>query len=127
MRRPHGTFVWRDLLTTDVEKAKAFFTATLGWTYENFQLEGEPYFLIKSGQTVVGGLGTLGQGLLETDASYWIAFIEVNDIDRRFAVALEHGATTIRAPHDVPGIGRICVLRDPTGAFVGWMQGSDPA
>ena len=127
MGRAHGTIVWHDLLTTDVEKAKAFFTATLGWTYENFQLEGEPYFLIKSGEEIVGGLGTLDQGLIDTDAAYWITFVEVTGIDRRFAVALEHGATTIRAPFDVPGIGRICVLRDPTGAFIGWMQGSDPA
>lgn len=122
MGRAHGTFAWHDLLTTDVEKAKAFFTATLGWTYEDYQLEGELYFVIKSGEEMVGGLGTLGQGYLDTDQSYWIAFLEVNEIDGRFAFALEQGATAIRAPHDVPGIGRICVLRDPTGALIGWMQ-----
>ena len=123
MSRPHGTFAWNDLLTTDVEKAKAFFTATLGWTFEDFSLEGRPYFVIRSGDHMVGGLGGLESGDIETTQSYWIAFIEVTDIDKRFAIALEHGASAIRPPHDVEGIGRICVLRDPTGAAIGWMQG----
>jgi predicted enzyme related to lactoylglutathione lyase len=56
MSRPHGLFAWHDLLTTDVEKAKAFFTATLGWSYENYDLADEPYFIIRSGDEMVGGL-----------------------------------------------------------------------
>lgn len=72
---------------------------------------------------MVGGLGGLESGAVETADSYWIAFIEVDGIDERFATALEHRATTIRPPHDVEGIGRVCVLRDPTGAIIGWMQG----
>ncbi len=123
MSRPHGLFAWHDLLATDVEKAKAFFTATLDWTYENYDLAGEPYFVIRSGDEMVGGLGTLSQGYLAGPQSYWLGFVEVNDIDRRFAIAVEHGASVIRGPHDVPGIGRLCVLSDPTGATIGWMQG----
>lgn len=123
MGRPHGIFAWHDLLTTDVEKAKAFFTATLGWTYQDYDLAGEPYFVIKSGDEMVGGLGTLAQGFLDSSQSYWLGFIEVNDIDRRFALAVEQGASVVRPPHDVPGIGRLCVLHDPTGAVIGWMQG----
>lgn len=122
MGRPHGTFAWNDLLTTDVEKAKAFFTRTLGWAYEDFSLEGHPYFVIRSGDEMVGGLGAIEQGDVETGTSYWIGFIEVDTIDERFATALQLGATVIRPPHDVENIGRVCVLRDPTGALIGWMQ-----
>lgn len=122
MSRPHGTFAWNDLLTSDVEKAKAFFTRTLGWTYEDYSLEGQPYFVIRSGDAMVGGLGAIEQGDVETTLSYWLAFIEVADIDERFALALEAGATAIRPPHDIASIGRVCVLRDPTGAAIGWMQ-----
>jgi uncharacterized protein len=122
MDRPHGTFVWNDLLTTDVEAAKAFFAATLGWTYEDFSLDGQPYFVIRSGSEMVGGLGAIEQGDIEAAQSYWIGFIEVADIDRRYATALNSGALPIRPPHDVPSIGRVCVLRDPTGAAIGWMQ-----
>ena len=122
MTRPHGTFVWNDLLTTDVERAKAFFSRTLGWTYEDFSLEGQPYFVIRSGEEMVGGLGAIEHGDVETTSSYWIGFIEVENLDERFATALEAGATAVRPPHDVRGIGRVCVLRDPTGAVIGWLQ-----
>lgn len=73
---------------------------------------------------MVGGLGSLAQGDHQADQSYWIGFIEVDRIDARFATALEHGATAIRPPHDVENIGRVCVLLDPTGALIGWMQSS---
>ena len=124
MARKHGVFVWNELLTTDVEKAKAFFGATLGWSFRERELDGHPYAVIWSGEEMVGGLGALETGDVETTQSYWLAFIEVTDIAERFATALEHGATAIRPPHDVEGIGRVCVLRDPTGAVIGWMQGT---
>lgn len=123
MARQHGTIVWNDLLTSNVERAKRFYAETLGWTYEDFSLAGQPYFVIRSGETMVGGLGAIEHGDLETTQSYWLAFIEVSEIDERFAQALEAGATAIRPPHTVPDVGRVCVLRDPTGAAIGWMQG----
>jgi predicted enzyme related to lactoylglutathione lyase len=30
-------------------------------------------------------------------------------------------ATPMRPPFDVPGVGRIAILREPGGAVVGWM------
>jgi predicted enzyme related to lactoylglutathione lyase len=55
----------------------------------------------------------------------WLTSIEVTDIDRRFAEALSLGATAVTPPHDVPGIGRVATLRDPTGGLVCWMTGSE--
>lgn len=123
--RPHGTVAWTELLSRDPAKAKAFFGETLGWTFEDFSFGGPPYWVIKSGDAMVGGLGGLDAGDVDTDDSYWITFIEVDEIDRRFQNAVELGATAIRAPHDVPNVGRVAVLRDPTGAVVGWMTGAE--
>jgi uncharacterized protein len=123
--RPHGIVAWSELLSRDPEKARAFFAETLGWTFEDFSFGGPPYWVIKSGEAMVGGLGGLDAGDVETDESYWITFIEVDEIDRRFQLALELGATAIREPHDVPNVGRVAVLRDPTGALVGWMRGAE--
>ncbi len=122
--RAHGTVAWSELLSTNPERAKDFFSKTLGWTFEDFSFGGPPYWVIKSGEAMVGGLGGLDAGDVDTDQSYWITFIEVDEIDRRYAVALSEGATEIRAPHDVPNVGRVAVLRDPTGAVVGWMTGA---
>ncbi|HEV7275714.1 MAG TPA: VOC family protein [Devosiaceae bacterium] len=123
--RPHGSFAWNELLTTDPKQAKDFFAETLGWQFDDFSFGGPPYWVIRSGETMVGGLGGLDAGDVETDQSYWLGFIEVDEIDRRYARALDLGATGIRGPHDVPNVGRVAVLRDPTGALIGWMRGLD--
>jgi predicted enzyme related to lactoylglutathione lyase len=36
--------------------------------------------------------------------------------------AIGLGANALQAPHDVPNVGRVAVLRDPTGAVIGWLQ-----
>jgi uncharacterized protein len=122
--REHGTVAWSELLSTDPQRARDFFGKTLGWSFEDFSFGGPAYWVIKSGEAMVGGLGGLDAGDVDTDQSYWITFIEVDEIDRRYALALSEGATEIRAPHDVPNVGRVAVLRDPTGAVVGWMTGA---
>ncbi len=122
----HGMFVWNELATSDVERAKAFYAATLGWTYDSFPMSGRPYWVAKSGDWYVGGIGGVEIGSLPVSSSYWFSFIEVDDVDRRIAAALERGAKVIRAPHDVPNVGRVAVLEDPTGAAVGWMTPVKP-
>jgi predicted enzyme related to lactoylglutathione lyase len=124
MAREHGTIAWSELLSSDPARAKEFFAITLGWSFEDFSFGGPPYWVIRSGETMVGGLGGLDAGDVDTTESYWITFIEVDEIDRRYAMAVAAGATEVRAPHDVPSVGRVAVLRDPTGAVVGWMTGA---
>jgi predicted enzyme related to lactoylglutathione lyase len=123
--RPHGTVAWTELLSTDPEAAKRFYGETLGWTFEQFPLGDAPYWVIKSGDAMVGGLGGMASADHRAPETYWLTSIEVADIDRRFADAMRLGATAIAAPHDVPGIGRVATLRDPTGGLVCWMQGAE--
>jgi predicted enzyme related to lactoylglutathione lyase len=123
--RQHGTVAWTELLSTDPEAAKAFYEKTLGWTFERFPLGDAPYWVIKAGDTMVGGLGGMASADHKSDETYWLTSLEVTDIDRRFAEALTLGATAITPPHDVPGIGRVATLRDPTGGVVSWMTGAE--
>ena len=39
-RGSHGTFVWNELMTRDVERAKAFYQETIGWSFEPMQMPG---------------------------------------------------------------------------------------
>lgn len=75
---------------------------------------------------MVGGLGGLEIGSTPGTTSYWFSFIEVEDLDIRIAKAVELGATVIRPAEDVPNVGRVAVLRDPTGAAIGWMTSLKP-
>jgi uncharacterized protein len=124
--RQHGTFAWNELATNDPERAMAFFRKTLGWEFEEFSLEEGPYWVASSGGTLVGGIGNMATGAVAATEPYWFGFIEVDDIDRRIEMARAEDAVILRPPHDVPGVGRVAVLRDPTGAAVGWMTGVKP-
>lgn len=117
----HGAFVWNELATTDPAAAMAFYAATLGWTFEEFPLPDGPYWVARSGGRVVGGLGGMETGAVPGATPYWFSFVEVDDVDARLAKAVAAGATVLRPPEDVPGVGRVAVLRDPTGAAIGWM------
>jgi predicted enzyme related to lactoylglutathione lyase len=48
-------------------------------------------------------------------------YLAVDDVDARVKKATKAGATLMRPLFDIPGIGRIAILRQPGGAGVGWM------
>ena len=52
---------------------------------------------------------------------HWMTYIAVDDIDKVAAEAPGLGGTVMRAPFDVPGVGRIAIMREPGGAGIGWM------
>lgn len=120
----HGMFVWNELASNNVEKAKAFYAETLDWTFEEFKLPSGDYWVIKSGEQVVGGIGGIETASIPgKDSSHWFSVIEVDDIDKRIEKAEKAGAEILTPPQDVPNVGRVAVLRDPTGAAIGWMTG----
>jgi predicted enzyme related to lactoylglutathione lyase len=124
--RQHGTFAWNELATNDPERAMDFFRSTLGWEFEKFALEEGPYWVANANGVPVGGIGGMATGAVAAAEPYWFAFIEVDDVDRRIDVARAERAVILRPPHDVPGVGRVAVLRDPSGAAIGWMTGLKP-
>ena len=52
----HGVFHWNELLTNEVEAAKAFYEKTLGWSFDEMPMPGFTYHIAKAGDQVVGGL-----------------------------------------------------------------------
>jgi predicted enzyme related to lactoylglutathione lyase len=79
------------------------------------------YWVAMAGDKAVGGIfdtATLGQGNIP---EHWLSYIAVDDIDSRCARAKKAGATVMREPFDVPGVGRIAILKQPGGGIVGWI------
>lgn len=116
----HGRFIWNELATTSIEQAKSFYAATLGWTFEPYALPDGEYWLAKSEGQVVGGIGGMDTASLPgATTSHWFSFIEVEDVDACLARALATGGGVISPATDVPTVGRVAVMRDPTGAAIG--------
>jgi predicted enzyme related to lactoylglutathione lyase len=117
----HGTFYWNELMTRDAEKAKKFYADTLGWTYEAMPMENGTYWVVKANGEAAGGIFPLTSPQFDGVPESWMAYIAVDDVDARVKKAQGLGATLMKPIFDIPGVGRIAVLREPGGAGVGWM------
>jgi predicted enzyme related to lactoylglutathione lyase len=52
----HGAFSWFELMTTDVESAKTFYTQLFGWETEDMPMENLSYTITKIGDEGAGGI-----------------------------------------------------------------------
>ncbi len=118
----HGTFYWNELATSDVEGAKEFYGKVIGWNFDEMPMpEGGTYWILKSGDSMAGGLMAIPAAAPEGTSPNWMAYIAVDDVDSAIAQATELGVAVIVEPFDIPNIGRISVIRDPQGAVISLM------
>ena len=120
-RWAHGKFYWNELMTHDVEKAKAFYKATLGWTFEPRPMDHGTYWIIKSHGDMVGGLFEMKDPAMKSMPEQWVAYIAVDDVDARVKKAVSAGAKLMREPFLIQDVGRNAILREPGGAMVCWI------
>ncbi len=124
MNRP-GHFVWNELLTRKVDEVKRFYSSLLGWEFRHWE-EGN-YLLIRRDDQEVGGLMPIGGDVWEGVPNFWMAYIQVEQIDQLVGRVEELGGKLIEPPMEVPGVGRIAIVADPSGAVVGLIQFASPS
>lgn len=122
----HGKFYWNELLTDDVEKAKAFYGATLGWTFTEMPTDGgHAYYVAHLNEEPVAGLMDKTDLLPPEVPPHWFPYINVDDLPARLKLLEANGGHVIRPPFEVPGIGAIAIVTDATGAPMGWMTAEE--
>lgn len=120
----HGVFVWNEFMTRDVEATKAFYEATVGWDFEAMPMgEDGTYWIAKVGEDSVAGVMAMPEDdpKFEHVPDHWFAYLEVDDVRKRVEKAKAAGATLVKEPFEIPGIGTIAILTQPGGGVVGWM------
>jgi predicted enzyme related to lactoylglutathione lyase len=124
---PHGTFVWNELMTGDVDKAKVFYGAMIGWEFDEMPMPaGGSYWIAKIGGKPVAGMMNMTGVVPSGTPPHWFAYLEVDDVDARIAKIAANGGTVIREPFEIEGVGRIAIVADATGAVLGWMTPAVP-
>jgi len=120
---PHGTPSWFDLMTDDVEGARAFYGKVFDWEFDVGSPDSGFYSIAKR-----RGRKAAGMGQKPADASFpnaWTVYFAVDDCDAAVALASEHGAHVSMQPMDVFDQGRMAMLADPTGGVYGlWQPGA---
>ncbi|WP_158815775.1 VOC family protein [Methylocapsa sp. S129] len=118
----HGTFNWNELMTNDVAKAKAFYAATLGWTFTDMPMPAHGvYTLAHSGPAMACGMMDMTGVTPPGVPPHWFSYIEVDDVDHRVSLVEENGGKVLRAPFNIPNVGRIAIIADAAGAAFGLM------
>lgn len=109
-------FIWHDLMTTDVEAAKAFYAQVIGWNLQPFGGD-HAYTVVCAGTVGVGGIMELPPAAREQGVPpCWQGYVGVPDVDAAAQRVQASGGTVMRPPEDIPAVGRFAVVADPQGA-----------
>jgi uncharacterized protein len=114
-------FVHVELNTTDLDKARKFYSQLFEWRLEDVEMGPTGRYTMINPGTGTGG------GMLRhpspSGPSTWIAYVEVDDVAAATKKAKALGAQIMRDVTEVPGTGWLSIIVDPTGAILGlWKQ-----
>jgi len=114
----NGAFGWFELMTTDPEWAKKFYSELFGWEYEEMPMEnGAPYTVVKVDGKAVAGIMAQPDECKGMPPA-WEIYVTVDDVDATVENVLSLGGKVLRPAFDIPEVGRFCVLQDPQGAVL---------
>ena len=108
-----------ELNTTDMGKAKTFYTQLFGWQLEDVPMGDFTYTMINVGEGTGGGM--MKQPIPGAPSS-WLAYVLVDDIGAATGKAKSLGATVVKEVTEVMGAGYLSIILDPTGAALGLWQ-----
>ncbi len=114
-----GRNVWFDLMTPDVEGAKAFYGEVIGWKTQPYAdaPADKPYTMWLVGELPIGGVMTLPEEAAKMGAPpHWMAYTTVEDTDAAAKKVTELGGKIYKEPWDIPNVGRVAIVADPQGA-----------
>ena len=112
-----NSFVFIELSTTSVPKAKDFYGKLFQWELQD--LPQMPYTMIKAGNGPGGGMM---QQLIPGAPSSWLPYVEVADIHAATQKAKDLGAKVCKDVTPVADMGWLSIMTDPTGAMLGLWQ-----
>jgi hypothetical protein len=112
---PIGTFIWRDYLAKDVERARTFYTdvAGLGADRQTGTAVVVHYVLTSHGSMPVAGVIPIAERPI---APTWLPYIRVDDPMQAATRAEQLGGRILLKPSPQIRNGSVAVVTDPNGA-----------
>jgi uncharacterized protein len=115
---------WNELVSTDLDAAKAFYAGLFGWNGQTQEMEGGMQYTVwLLGE---GGVGGAMDPPMPGMPSFWGVYFAVEDCDATVAKAKELGASVVSGPMDIPEIGRFATMSDPQGAMFSVVKNAGP-
>ncbi|ATY14226.1 VOC family protein [Amycolatopsis sp. AA4] len=108
--QPLGTPTWIDLAVPDLDRARRFYGAVLGWTFDG-------------NHCLLRDLPVAGLRQAADPRAGWTVYFATDDCDRTAKAVIAAGGKLLDRPHDDGEHARAAVAEDPTGARFGLWQG----
>ena len=122
-----GRFIWYELITTDIEAAKAFYTKAMGWGASDAPASGGAYTLFTVEAVPVSAATLLPKAAREAGAApHWIGYVGVADVDAAAARIKQLGGAVYVPPTDVTDVSRFSIVADPQMAAFAVVTGREP-
>ncbi|MGA8295673.1 MAG: VOC family protein [Acidimicrobiales bacterium] len=118
-----GAFSWNHLLSHDIEKASAFYSAVFGWGVETDEENNSKNFSV-NGRVVCGGM-QIGEDMPAGIPSYWEPYFGVESADQAAKKVEDLGGKVNMGPMDMADAGRIASVMDPEGAAFGIWEATE--
>lgn len=118
-----NTYSWNELMTRDIDSAKAFYADVFGWQYETQEMPMGEYTVIAGGENGgLGGMMTMPDEVPEMVPNHWGVYFTVADLDASVASVSEHGGQVVVPPMEIPGVGKMATVHDTNQASFTLMQ-----
>jgi predicted enzyme related to lactoylglutathione lyase len=114
-----GGFVWNELLSTEPDKALAYYRDTLGLRPTSTPIPGGTYHILHTGEVPRAGLM---KSPVPGMPSFWVPYVRVAEIDATVAKTRTLGGTVHADVMSMPGVGRFTMISDVTGATLGLLE-----
>lgn len=115
-----GTLMWAELVTIKAQTADTFFQDLFGYTAEQFGTEHRSDYSVwyLGEESVLARVSMIRDFITESTHPHWLLYLGVDaeiGTDELVRTAIANGGRVRVDPYD-SSIGRMAVLRDPTGA-----------
>jgi len=111
-----GEICWRELRTKDLGAAISFYSELFGWELPQTKISPLEYKEIVLNGTAHGGMMGMDDPSWGDAPSHWANYIAVDSADETVAKIMENGGSIRVPPFDAPGVGRMAMVADPSGA-----------
>ncbi|PTN01783.1 hypothetical protein C8N32_11064 [Rhodovulum imhoffii] len=119
----NGTVWWTELMTRDVPAALRYYSDVCGWTFEKVDHDTMTYHIgSRDGQPSVGVMDITGMDGFDGLPAHWFSYFAVDDLGAALERSAALGGKVGKPPFAMPGVGRIAIVIDPTGAAMGLIE-----
>lgn len=116
-------FCWHGLVSTDTDRAAAFYPEVLGWKVQSMPMGDETATMFVTNDVPVAHF--MAPQVPEMP-SHWNNYLRVEDVAASTRAAVEAGGKEIHPPTDIPP-GCFSVVESPSGAKLSLFHEADPS